>query len=234
MNKRMLASIAILALGSVSAMWSTGEARRYGTNGSYDRYGRYQSSNSGYQNRILMPAGTSFNVRLDSQVSTENDPSGDTWNGTVTQSVISGNRVVIPAGTPVEGVVTSSAQGTHSTRPSMQLAKQGAATRHRVDSMQLAVRRVSVDGRSQVVNADTEPIVADSNRARKLGAIAGGAAVGALLGHTVARGNHGTLIGGLLGGAAGYGLTRHANRTMQLKPGTVLTFTTRSDVLAYR
>jgi hypothetical protein len=221
MKKQMLAIVAILALGSVCAMWTTGEARhRYGNydSGQYDQYGRYQGYRTGYQGRILMPAGTSFNVRLDSQVSTENNESGDTWNGTVTQSVIAGNRVVIPAGTPVQGIVTNSVQGTHNTRP----------------SMQLAVNRVEVDGRSQVVNADTEPIVAGSNRAKKLGVIAGGAAAGALLGHTVARGSHGTLIGGILGGAAGYGLSRHALRTMQLKPGTVLTFTTRSDVLAYR
>ena len=91
-----------------------------------------------------------------------------------------------------------------------------------------------MDGRSLRVSGETEPIVAGSNRARKIGAIAGGAAAGALLGHAVARGEHGTLIGGILGGAAGYGLSRHALRTMQLKPGTVLTFTTRGDVLAYR
>ena len=226
MKKQTLAIVAILALGSVCAMWSTGEARRggyydqYGQWHSYGRYQGYQGYRSGYgsQDRVLIPAGTAFNVRLDTQVSTENDQAGDSWNGTVTQSVIADNRVVIPAGTPVEGVVTNSQQGTHDTRP----------------SMQLEVRRVSVDGRSQVVNADTEPIVAGSNRAKKLGVIAGGAAAGALLGHAIGREHHGTLIGGILGGAAGYGLSRHALRTMQLKPGTVLTFTTRSDVLAYR
>jgi hypothetical protein len=215
MKKQTFAIVAILALGSVCSMWTTGEAQRYGR---YDRYGRYQGYRTGYQSRVLIPAGTAFNVRLDSQVSTEEAQSGDAWTGTVTQSVIADNRVVIPAGTPVEGVVSYSQQGTHDTRP----------------SMQLAVRQVSVDGRSQTMNADTEPIVAGSNRAKKLGVIAGGAAVGALLGHTVAREHHGTLVGGILGGAAGYGLSRHALRTMQLKPGTVLTFTTRSDVLAYR
>jgi hypothetical protein len=221
MKKQTLATIAILALGLVCAMWSTGEARyRYGRNynNQYDQYGRYQSYRSSYQGRVLIPAGTSMNVRLDTQVSTENAQSGDTWSGTVSQSVIAGNRVVIPAGTPVEGVVTSSTQGTHDNRP----------------ELSLAIRRVTVDGRTQAMNADTQPIVAGSNRAKKLGVIAGGAAAGALLGHAVARGEHGTLIGGILGGAAGYGLSRHALRTMQLKPGTVLTFTTRGDVLAYR
>jgi hypothetical protein len=215
MKKHMLATIAILALGSVCAFWSTGEARH---RNQYDQSGRYQGSRSSYQGRVLIPAGTAFNVRLDSKVSTEDAQQGDTWTGTVTQSVIAGNRVVIPAGAQVEGAVTSSAQGTHSTRP----------------QMQLAVRNVNIDGRISTMRADTEPIVAGSNRAAKLGVIAGGAAAGALLGHTVAKGSHGTLIGGVLGGAAGYGLSRHAMRTMQLKPGTVLTFTTRGDVLASR
>jgi hypothetical protein len=212
MNKRLLTTLAILVLGSVSALWSTGEAR--------DRYGRYQGyrSSSYYGNRVVIPAGTAMNVRLDSKISTDETQSGDTWSGTVTQSVIADNRVVIPAGTAVEGVVTSSVQGTHNNRP----------------SVELAIRRASVDGSMRSMNAVTEPIVAGSNRAKKLGVVAGGAAVGALLGHAVAKGSHGALIGGVLGGAAGYGLSRNALRTMQLKPGTVLTFTTRSDVLAYR
>jgi outer membrane lipoprotein SlyB len=82
-------------------------------------------------------------------------------------------------------------------------------------------------------NGETEPIVAGSNRAKKIGAIVGGAAVGGVLGHVVG-GSKGTVIGGLRGGAAGYGATRHALRTMQLKPGTVVTFTAREDVVARR
>src|SRR5262249_7048874 len=157
-----------------------------------------------------------MNVRLDSKISTEDAHSGDTWTGTVSQSVYSDGRVVIPAGSAVQGIVTEAAQGTHTTPA-------------RID---LAVRHVNMNGQSPTLYADTQPIVAGSHRAKKIGAIAGGAAVGALVGSAVDKGK-GTLIGGLLGGAAGYGLTRHALRTMQLKPGTVVTFTTRED-LAYR
>jgi hypothetical protein len=194
-------TLAVLAFGSLSSLWTDVQAQ--------DRYRR-----GGWYGRTMMPAGTALQVRLDTKISTDDNHQGDSWSGTVTQSVVSGDRVVIPAGTPVSGVVTMIQQGTHETRP--QIA--------------LAVRRVNVDGRMRVVNADTEPIVAGSNRAKKIGAIAGGAAVGALVGHSVAKKSHGTLIGGLLGGAAGYGLTRHALRTMQLKEGTVVTFTTNEDV----
>jgi hypothetical protein len=205
MKSRIFAvtTLAILALGSLNtlSMTSQAEAQR-----------RYRNGDWGYRN-AMVPAGTSIQVRLDSKISTEQARQGDTWTGTVAQSVYSGGQVVIPAGSAVQGVVTSAAQGTHSTPA----------------SIDLAVRRVNMNGGSRTLYADTEPIVAGSHRAKKIGAIAGGAAVGALVGSAVDKGK-GTLIGGLLGGAAGYGLTRHALRTMQLKPGTVVSFTTREDV----
>jgi len=203
------AMLAALVFGTVSSAW-TPAAAQYRDR--YDRYGRYSRYGS------TIPAGTSINVRLDSEVSTENANRGQSWTGTVTQDVSTRDGVMIPAGSHVSGVVTSAAQGTHETSA----------------SLGLALRRVDMNGRSVALDATTPVIVAGSHRAKKIGAIAGGAAIGALLGHTVAKGSHGTLIGGLLGGAAGYGLTRHAMRTLQLKPGTELTFTTTGDVLAYR
>src|SRR4030095_6594528 len=100
--------------------------------------------------------------------------------------------------------------------------------------LDLAVRRVLVDGEWRSMSADMPPIVAGSQRARKIGAIALGTAGGALLGHSVAKDKHGTLIGGLVGGAATYGLTRPAFRTMQLRPGTELSFTTNNSVAMRR
>ena len=199
------AALATLALGPLSSTSTSAQS-----NGGYQR-GYSRSS-------AVVGAGTSINVRLDSKISSESAHRGDSWTGTVTQNVYSGNQVVIPAGTPVTGVVTTAAQGTHSTRA----------------QIGLAVRRVEMNGQTRTMYADTPPIVAGSSRAKKIGAIAGGAAVGALLGHTVARGNHGTLIGGLVGGAAGYGLTRNALRTLELKPGTEVSFTTRQDVAVRR
>jgi hypothetical protein len=182
-----------LALGTLGAGWSAAHAR------------------------TRVPAGTAIDVRVDSKISTENNDRGDRWTGVVDRDVVSRNRVVIPAGSRVEGVVTTAAQGTHDSKA----------------HLGLAVRRVYVEGRGHIVNADTPPIVAGSRRAKKIGAIAGGAAVGALLGKAVGDGK-GAVIGGLLGGAAGYGATRHALRTLQIKSGTVVTFTTRETMIAMR
>jgi len=198
-------TLAAFALGSMSSFFPTSAAAQYN-----DRNYRTWRSDRGY--RSVMPAGTTIDVRLDQKISTEDARPGDTWSGTVTRSV-----GPISAGTPVKGVVTVAAQGTHNSKA----------------ELGLAVREVMVNGRSRVMNADTEPIIADSHRAKTLGAVAIGAGAGALVGHAVGDGK-GTWIGGLLGGAAGYGLTRHALRTMQLKEGTVISFTTRDDVALRR
>lgn len=177
-------------------------------------YTRHASNNR----NVMVAAGTSINVRLDSAISTDNTHRGDAWSGTVSENVVTNSGVAIPAGSAVQGVVTSFVQGTHDARA--QLA--------------LGLRSVTVNGRPRSMFAQAAPIIAGTSRAKKLGAIAGGAAAGALLGHTVARDEHGTLIGGLVGGAAGYGLTRNALRTLQLKPGTVLSFTMSENMLALR
>ena len=203
----VITTLAVLALGSLGSTLanSPAYAQRH-------RHSRWNGSGA------MVPAGTSIDVRLDSNISTDNSHQGDTWSGSINQSVYSRGQLVIPAGSPVTGTLMSAVQGTHDTRP----------------QLSLSVRQVTVNGQTQMLNADTEPIVGGSQRAKKLGAIVGGAAAGALLGHTVAKDHHGTLIGGLLGGATGYGLTRNALRTLQLKPGTVLSFTTRQDMMARR
>lgn len=184
------------------------------SNDRYDRYGergRFRSMN--------VPAGTPIDVRLDTRISTDDNNVGDTWQGVVFRDVLSpsGRRVVIPRGTPVEGVVAVAEQGR-------------SGVRGRLD---LTVRSIEMNGDYRRVSATTEPIIDGSKQAKKIGAVIGGAAVGGLLGHAIG-GDKGGILGGLLGGAAGYGATRHSGRTVTVRPGTVITFTTTTDMLAYR
>jgi hypothetical protein len=185
-------------------------------------YGHRNSRNSNrsqsYNRTDMIPAGTAITIRLDSEISTDSGHQGDAWAGTVEQAVVYSSGATIPARSPGQGVVSSMAQGTRNTHA--QLA--------------LALRQVTLNGQSQAIHAQTEPIVAGSQTARKLGAVAVGAAAGALLGHTVARDNHGTRIGGVVGGAAGYRLTRNAMRTLVLKPGTLIGFVTSSNSMMAR
>src|SRR5258705_13170617 len=158
--------LAVIALGSVSALLATAQNRPYWNDRNNRNDRSYRNDRGYYGENMVLPAGTAIDVELSSRISTENANSGDRWTGTTSRPIIVDGQVIIPEGSRVDGVVTRSAQGTHETRP----------------QIDLAVRRVSVDGRSRRLNADTEPIIAGSGRARKIGAIAGGAAVGALVG----------------------------------------------------
>lgn len=196
-------SLLVLALGVASG--NTVSAVTYRHRGAH-RVPRHSAES--------VPAGTTVQVNLTSDISTETAHRGDSWTGTTTQDIYMNKGVAVPSGSAVTGVVTTAMQGTHGARP----------------QLGLAIRSVSANGRSYVMNADMPTLVAGTQRAKKLGVIAGSAAAGALLGHAVAKDEHGTLIGGIAGGAAGYGLTRNAMRTMQVKSGTLLTFTMRQEM----
>ncbi len=170
---------------------------------------------AGAQPRAEVPAGTPVTVRIESHLSTEHAGRGEEWSGVVARPVVVDDRVRIPAGSPVRGVVTDAAEGTH----------------HSHAHLSLALREVRVHGETRELRTSRETIVAGTHRAKKIGAIAVGAAAGALVGHAI--GGH-ALLGGALGGAAGYGLTRHAFRTLELRPGTEVTFRTSSRMLAMR
>jgi hypothetical protein len=206
--------MAVVALGTLSAWLATAQNRPYGNDRGY-RYERDRDRD--FYGNALVPAGTPMDVRLATEVSTENANVGDQWTGTLDRPVMRRGQILIPEGSQVVGVVTASQQGTHETRP----------------EIDLAVRRVMVNGRMRSLTADTEPIVGESNRAKKIGAIVGGAAVGGLVGHAISH-EHGGLIGGLLGGAAGYGATRHAFRTLTLRPGSEIVFTTSQELMVWR
>jgi hypothetical protein len=156
-----------------------------------------------------VPAGTSIQVALGSTISSETANAGDSWHGKVTNDVVTNGKVVIPAGSSVSGTVVSSVE-----------AKRGSRA-----MLDLAVRNVTVNGRSQAVSAGAEEVIAGSTRARNLGAIAGGAAAGALIGKAVGDGKNGA-VGGLIGGAAATGVVA-ASKGWQvvLKEGTVMSFT---------
>jgi hypothetical protein len=160
-----------------------------------------------------IPAGTSFDVRLTTRLSSETANVGDAWTGVVANPVSIGPRQAVAAGTTVHGVVTA-AQG----------ARRGSRA-----MLELAVQEVAVGGRNRRVDATTEAVIAGSPRARNLGAIAGGAAAGALIGKAIGGDGKDAAVGGLIGGAAATGLVA-ASKGYQvvLKPGTVMTFTVSS------
>ena len=159
-------------------------------------------------NGIMVDAGTAVNVSVSTQITTETANVGDTWTGEIKDNVIVGDRVVFPAGSTVSGVISQVIP-----------AKKGDRA-----TLGLSVTSINANGTSHPVNAKMEPIIAGSTRARNVGAVAGGAGAGALIGKAVGGGK-GALIGGLIGGAAaGTGVAASKGYQVVLKEGTVLTF----------
>jgi len=165
---------------------------------------------------VTVPAGTAVKVAVTAQVSSETAQPGDTWSGTVQEPVIVGDRIVIPAGSSVTGVVTG-----------VKGAEKGSRA-----FLVLAVKSVEVKGKSHAISALTDSIVAGSTRARNLGAIAGGAAAGALIGKAVGGSSKGALIGGLIGGAAATGgVAASKGYQVIVKEGTEITFSVNDVVV---
>ena len=123
-----------------------------------------QNSTSKPRNTMRLPIGTSIEVTLGTALSSETASDGMAWSGTALTG-----REGIPAGRPVAGTVTS-----------VKAAKKGDRA-----MLDLGLSSITIAGQRYSVHGDTESIIAGSTRARNLGAIAGSAAAGALIGRAV-------------------------------------------------
>jgi outer membrane biosynthesis protein TonB len=163
---------------------------------------------------ITVPSGTVITVAVTTPISSETAQVGDTWTGVVKNNVVVGEKTVIPSGSTVSGTVS---------------AVKSAAKGDRA-MLDLAIGSMTVEGASYAANATTTAIEAGSTRARNLGAIAGTAGAGALIGGAVG-GKKGALIGGLIGGVGASGaVAKSKGYQVALKEGTELTFSTSKAV----
>jgi hypothetical protein len=168
---------------------------------------------------ITVPSSTRVAITLNTNLSSETAQVGDTWTGVVKDNVVVGEKTVIPSGSIVSGTVSAVKRAEKGDRAMLDLAVDG----------------LTVEGSQYKVHATTEAIVAVSTRARNVGAVAGGAAAGALIGRAVGGSGKGALIGGLLGGAAAGGaVAKSKGYQVVLKEGTQLTFTTSEAVAIKR
>jgi hypothetical protein len=136
---------------------------------------------------VVIPAGTTITVRLQQSLSSATAVSGQHFEAVLERPLVSGDRVVVPAGTPVEGHVVS--------------AYRSGRLRH---PGRLGLRLDSLIIDERVVPVVTTAVVAHggSHKKRNWGWIGGGTGGGALLG-ALAAGGKGALIGSGIGAAAG-------------------------------
>ena len=138
---------------------------------------------------VTVPAGTNLAVTIGSPLNSETAKVGDSWSGALKSALSVGSATPFPAGSSVAGVVAA-----------VQPAAKGSRA-----YLVLQVTSIALNGQSRAISATADSLIAGSTTKRNVGAIAGGAAAGALLGKVLGHSNKGALIGGILGGAAATG-----------------------------
>jgi hypothetical protein len=151
-----------------------------------------------------IPVGTEFDVRLSNPLSSQTAQVEDRFEATTMVDLRQGNRVVVPAGSVMRGVVSS-------------VKKAGRI--ERTGSMTVAFDRLTVGTRSYPIRATVTDALESEGIKGEAGKIGAGAGVGAVLG-AIIGGAKGALAGILIGGGGTIAATE--GKDVELKPGTVL------------
>jgi hypothetical protein len=155
--------------------------------------------------KYVVPAGSALVVRVGQTLSAKGSSVGDSFSGTLAQSLVVHGVKVIKAGTPVSGTV---------------VAAKGQGRFKGSGDLGIAVNRV---GSYSVATSAYEATTKGKGK-RTAGFVGGGAGGGALIGG-LAGGGKGALIGGLLGAGAGTaGAAFTGNKDVSIPAETVVTF----------
>ena len=140
-----------------------------------------------------VPAGTTFAVRLNEQLSTQKNPVGSSFTATLTEPIMAPDgTMLIPAGATVRGQVVESRESGR--------AGQDASLAIAFTSITHGGRTHSISGTA--VNTPVRLVNRDG-RGEQAAKIGGGAAVGAVLGQIIGRNTKSTVAGAAIGAAAG-------------------------------
>lgn len=153
-------------------------------------------SSSGAGARVgTISAGTSLNLRSNSEVCTNTNKVGDKFTATLNEAVVGSNGATIPAGATVTLTVTRLDRSENVNDPIR---------------MEFAVNSLSYGGRSYALQATVASAAVDKVRNQPKSAdakkVIGGAAVGAIAGQVLGKNTKSTVIGAAAGAAAGAGV----------------------------
>ena len=138
---------------------------------------------------IIIPAGTTLTVRLSQAVGSKISQTGQSFSGTVANSIVIGGKTAIPAGAAVTGTVVDA-------KPLGRFA--GGA------SLSLQLTAINLHGADRAIHTSAVSQTAKGKGKRTAVMAGGGAALGALIGG-LAGGGKGAAIGAVAGGGAGTG-----------------------------
>jgi hypothetical protein len=198
-----------------------GQQQPYG--GGQQQYGAGQPAAQRGGNPVVspadvdVPAGTTLAIRINQHISVKTSRVGDRFDGEVVEPVLGSNdRMVIPKGTPVGGVIDAAHRRGHF---------KGASI------LQLRLTSLTLEGtRYPIATGDLTRTKKGKGR-RSAAFIGGGTGLGMLIGG-VASGGTGLLIGGLAGAGAGTavgGLT--GNRDIDIPSESIVRFRLADDLV---
>ena len=136
---------------------------------------------------VTVAEQTSIRVTLDQALASNQSRPGDHFDAAVSKAIIIADKMVIPQGARVEGLVVDA----HHSGRLMGRAR-----------LQLALQTVEVDGKNYEIRTTSSRKVGGNHKKRNLAWIGGGAGGGLLIG-ALAGGGEGALIGGPIGAGAG-------------------------------
>jgi hypothetical protein len=165
---------------------------------------------------VRVPAGTSLAIRINQHISVKTTPPGAPFTGELVEPVVGDNdRIIIPKGTPVGGVVDASHRRGHF---------KGASI------LQLRLTSLTLDGNRYPIDTHDLTKTKKGKGKRSAAFIGGGTGLGMLIGG-IATGGTGLLIGGLAGAGAGTGVAAFTgNRDLDIPSESIIRFTL-SDTL---
>jgi len=165
---------------------------------------------------VHVPAGTSLAIRINQHISVKTTPAGSSFDGELAEPYTDDSgRVILPKGTPVEGVVDASHQRGHF---------KGASV------LQLRLTALRLNGQRYPLQTHDLTETKKGKGKRSTAMIAGGTGLGMLIGG-LAGGGKGALIGGAAGagaGTAGAGLT--GNRDLDIPSESIVHFKLAEDL----
>jgi len=151
-----------------------------------------------------IPVGQEIDVRLQQELTSDTAQVEDRVEATTVVDLLEGERVLIPAGSVVRGIVTSVNR---------------ASRTDRKGSMTLLFNQVSVRGRTYQMRATVTEAIESSGIKGEAARIGAGSAVGAIIGGIIG-GVKGALIGVLIGG--GGTMVATEGKDVTLPAGTIL------------
>jgi hypothetical protein len=150
-------------------------------------------------------------VALASDLSTKTAKPGDPFDAHLASDLVIDNHRVAPAGSRLTGTVAEVVSGSNAIGAIPKLSL-------KFDHLELS------DGRRIPLSGEFTEL-GKSEKGRDTAKILGGAAAGAIIGHQVKDNDTGTVVGGLLGGAAGAVIAKKTGTEVQLAAGSTLTIT---------